>query len=202
MIPFKLAWSTRRQSIAKLMIFSLYSCHAIALSENSATKCVQDTIERQFRKSGINSVWSPPVAPHAACTYDTAKRWQASGVSLHSHYPMTSSVMTLEASIDPTRIVSSIVHVGPWHIHAVIPSQRRQPISYYTKQDCKLQRQDYQLWYLGILTIHHILLGPFKPFKFKVTKPHRNSIGQCMVNLCLWLVAKLPAMTRWLSIQI
>lgn len=145
MIPFKIGLINPTSIYSKVDDIQSLQCHAIALSENSATKCVQDTIERQFRKSGINSVWSPPVAPHAACTYDTAKRGQASGVSLHSHYPMTSSVMTLEASIDPTRIVSSIVHVGPWHIHAVIPSQRRQPISYYTKQDCKLQRQDYQL---------------------------------------------------------
>ena len=98
----------------------LLQCHTYALSENSATTTVQAETERTFRNAGIKSVWSPPVAPHAACTYDTAKRGQASGVSIHSHYPISPSPMNLEDNLDSTRIVSSIVHIGPWHIQVIV----------------------------------------------------------------------------------
>ena len=92
-------------------------CHTYTISENSATHSVQATMEQCFKKSGIRSVWSPPVAPHAACTFDTAKRGQASGVSVHSHFPMTQLQLQLDENVDNTRIVSTIVHIGPWQIH-------------------------------------------------------------------------------------
>ena len=119
-IPFKIgvinptAVHNKHDDIQKLQ------CHIYALSENSATTTVQIETERKFRTAGIKSVWSPPVAPHAACTYDTAKRGQASGVSIHSHYQISPSPMTIEDNLDSTRLVSSIVHIGPWHIQVIV----------------------------------------------------------------------------------
>ena len=101
----------------KLEDIQALQCHTYMISENSATQSVQTHMDQCFKKSGIRSVWSPPVAPHAACTFDTAKRGQASGVSVHSHFPLTQLQLQLDETVDSTRIVSTVVHIGPWHIH-------------------------------------------------------------------------------------
>ena len=119
-IPFKLGLINPTSVYNKHDEIQTLQCHTYALSENSATSTVQTEMEAKFRSSGIRSQWSPPVAPHAACTYDTAKRGQASGVSIHSHYPISSVQMSLDDNIDPTRIMSSIVRLGPWHINLIV----------------------------------------------------------------------------------
>jgi len=95
-------------------------CHTYALSETSATASVQAEMDFKFRQMGFRSAWSPPVAPHLACTYDTAKRGQASGVPVHSHFPLTRMELNLDDSIDATRIISTVVHVGPWYINIIV----------------------------------------------------------------------------------
>lgn len=118
-IPFKIALINPTSIHNKHEDIHSLQCHAYALSENSATQRVQTEMEHKFRGLGIKSAWTPPVAPHTACTYDTARRGQASGVSIHSHYPMTQMKLELEDTIDPTRIVSSVVHIGPWHLNLI-----------------------------------------------------------------------------------
>ena len=119
-IPFKIALINPTAVYNKQDEIEQLQCHAYALSENSATHSVQVEMDQKFRSLGIKSVWTPPVAPHTACTYDTAKRGQASGVSVHSHYPITPMTMSLDESVDHTRIVSSVIHVGPWHINIIV----------------------------------------------------------------------------------
>ena len=119
-IPFKLGLINPTSVYNKHDEIQTLQCHTYALSENSATSTVQNEMDARFRSSGIRSQWSPPVAPHAACTYDTAKRGQASGVSIHSHYPISTVSLTLDDNTDSTRILSSIVHIGPWHINFIV----------------------------------------------------------------------------------
>ena len=119
-IPFKICLINPTAVYNKQDDIQKLNCHTYALSENSATATVQTEMDTKFRLSGIRSQWSPPVAPHAACTYDTAKRGQASGVSIHSHYPLSNIPMQFDDHIDSTRILSSIVHIGSWHINLIV----------------------------------------------------------------------------------
>ena len=116
-IPYKIGLINPTSIYNKQDEIQSLQCHTYTLSENSATVSVQKEMEQRFRSLGIKSTWSPPVAPHLACTFDTAKRGQASGVSIHSHFPMTPVEMQLGETIDNTRITSTVVHIGPWHIH-------------------------------------------------------------------------------------
>ena len=73
------------------------------LAETSATLLVQQAVTTEFRSVDFTSLWSPPVPPHAATTReDAAFRGSATGVSLHSTWPIRSSRIEISPDISPT----------------------------------------------------------------------------------------------------
>ena len=90
------------------------------LAETSATLLVQQAVTTEFRSVDFTSLWSPPVPPHAATTReDAAFRGSATGVSLHSTWPIRSSRIEISPDIDPLRLVSGIIELGPVHVHLI-----------------------------------------------------------------------------------
>ena len=90
------------------------------LAETSATLLVQQAVTTEFRSVDFTSLWSPPVPPHAATTReDAAFRGSATGVSLHSTWPIRSSRIEISPDIDPLRLVTGIIELGPIHVHLI-----------------------------------------------------------------------------------
>ena len=92
----------------------------ICLAETSATTLVQQSVTSQLRANGYNSLWSPPVPPHAATTReDAAFRGAATGVSIHSTWPIRHSRAEYQPEIDQMRIISGIIELGSIHVHII-----------------------------------------------------------------------------------
>lgn len=60
----------------------------IALSENSATKFVQDLEGANFKKLGYRNVWGVAVPPQLHKGPEESKRGSSTGVSIHAKYPI------------------------------------------------------------------------------------------------------------------
>ena len=92
----------------------------IALAETSATMLVQQATTTAFRAHDYASLWSPPVAPHAATTReDAAFRGTATGVSIHTNWPIRPTRVEFPEEIDDQRIVSGIIELANLHIHII-----------------------------------------------------------------------------------
>ena len=90
------------------------------IAENSATNAIQLATQPEFRKLGYQTHWSPAVAAHAGVSLEeTSYRGQATGVSMHSLFPIRSSRVKVPDDIDHTRILSTIAQIGHWKIHFV-----------------------------------------------------------------------------------
>ena len=93
----------------------------ITLAETSATLLVQQAVTSEFRAQDHSSIWSPPALPHAATTReDAAYRGTATGVSMHSTWPIRSSRVELPSDIDPQRILSGIIELVNLHVHIIV----------------------------------------------------------------------------------
>ena len=92
----------------------------ICLAETSATLLVQQAVTSEFRSKDFTSLWSPPVSPHAATTREEAAfRGEATGVSMHSNLPIRSSRIDIPTDIDPLRLVTGILEIGPLYVHLI-----------------------------------------------------------------------------------
>ena len=104
----------------KVDVITKLDCQIYQVAENSATAAIQTATQPEFRRQGFQTHWSPPVAAHAGVSIEeTSYRGQATGVSIHSLFPLRPSRVKLQDDIDHTRILSSIVQLGDWKIHLV-----------------------------------------------------------------------------------
>lgn len=104
----------------KVDVITKLDCQIYQVAENSATAAIQTATQPEFRRQGFQTHWSPPVAAHAGVSIEeTSYRGQATGVSIHSLFPLRPSRVKLQDDIDHTRILSSIVQLGDWKIHFV-----------------------------------------------------------------------------------
>ena len=102
----------------KVDLITGFDCQIFQIAENSATAAIQIASQTEFKRRGYQTHWSPSVAAHAGVAQEeTSFRGQASGVSMHSMFPIRSSRVKLPSEIDHTRLLSSIVQVGTWKIH-------------------------------------------------------------------------------------
>ena len=102
----------------KVDLITSFDSQIFQIAENSATAAIQIASQTEFKRRGYQTHWSPSVAAHAGVAQEeTSFRGQASGVSMHSMFPIRSSRVKLPSDIDHTRLLSSIVQVGTWKIH-------------------------------------------------------------------------------------
>lgn len=92
----------------------------VCTAENSATSYAILHLEKKLRACGYRQIWSPPVPPlNPKHQIDHAIRGQASGVSIHSKFPIRSTRMKATQAIDNTRLVSAIVQLGSIRFHII-----------------------------------------------------------------------------------
>ena len=80
-------------------------------AENSATIDAQRVAHQQFKKAGINSLWSAPVSTISqnAGTF----RGRAAGVSIHTHLPIHPIAVDLPSDIrESARLLDGIIHLN------------------------------------------------------------------------------------------
>ena len=80
-------------------------------AENSATIDAQRVAHHQFKKNGINSLWSAPV--QTISQNSGTFRGRASGVSIHTSLPISPIAVDLPADIrESARLLDGIVHLN------------------------------------------------------------------------------------------
>ena len=104
----------------KVDVITKIDCQIFQIAETSATTAIQLATQPEFRSHGYHTHWSPSVAAHAGVLLEeTSYRGQATGVSMHSLFPIRPSRVHMPSNIDHTRILSTIAQIGNWQIHFV-----------------------------------------------------------------------------------